>query len=658
MASRPLVISNLSGGRNGIDFPGSPGFPEDQCVEAVNVDFRFAGLGARRNGCVDVTGSGGVFNAPIVSMFRHTPGEETAGEVWAIEEDGTTPAIGRMASGGAWTSITGAPAFNAASEAAKTTTVSFNGKLYFFYLDGTAKDRLKVYDPILGVIRVVGIDPGTTAPTVADTGAGAYPAVLRYYRVRFLQVTGALVIRKSEPTPSVSFTPSGTGTAARITRPTAPGESETHWLVEYSPDNTNWYIASGLTAIGTTTYDDSVTVPNEPNNPLSELSGTFTRIPSARVGCTDGNRLLFANWDKAGFESRVGWTPVLGSLDLGDDERMFQTANFRPYIDLDTKSRGGIKAMGSIDGQIYVFKAQQIWRLIPTEDLSRPYIARKVSGTVGAVSQQSLTVGEDAIGRPCLYFMSHKGPYRIGPVMGLEYLGRDIEDLTRQVDGLPRINTNAKVIAHSQFHSNPGQWVVWLSTGANDTPDIMCMLDVRRATRRDAYGIRGGWVRNDGRLATAVCSCLGPYLQASTTMNLRPWIGVSGNNVMLISDVDTAVTDAGTGFSASLLTRGIGVFGRTTRVGAPLIAVTTPTGAGAQLFVTLSGGIEGDTDTANLTVPQTVAWAHALYRFQDARAAGAGIIQVTIGDAVNTGQNWRLHMMEIPVFDDGEFRGY
>lgn len=650
MASRPYVISSLTGGRNGVDFPASPEFPEDQCAEAINVDFRSGGIGRRRGGCVAVSGAG-IFGAPIAAMFRHTPGEETSGEVWAIDE-GSPPVIGRMAAG-LWSSISGAPTFASTNDIANTVTVSFNGKLFLFYLDGSAKDRIKVYDPLLGTIRYVGLDPGTTAPTVANTGAGAYPAVLRHYRVRFLQVVGALVIRKSEATPSVSFTPSGAGTAARITRPTAPSEGETHWLVEYSPDAQNWYVASGLTAIGTTTYDDSVLVQNEPNNPLSELVGTFTLIPSCKVGCTDGNRLIFANFDKAGFGSRVGWTPVLGSLDLGDDERMFQTANFKPYLDLDTKSRGGIKAIESIDGIIYVFKARQIWRLIPTEDLSRPYVARKVSGTVGAVSQQSLAIGEDAAGRACLYFWSHKGPYRVGPSMGLEYLGRDIEDLTR-ADDLPLINTSAKVIAHSQFHSNVGQWVSWFSTEANNTPNQATTLDVRRAIRRDAYGVRGGWSRISGRVGTAVCSCLGPYQQAGVTMNLRPWIGVSGNGVMLITDVDGVTDDAGVNFQAYVLTRSVGPFGRMLRVDQPLLALAGS--AGAVVWLTSFGGGEAGSDPSSVTTVN--AGARVLHRFQDASLAGAGILQLQIGDANPVSQAWEMYILEVDVFDDGEFRGF
>ena len=112
------------------------------------------------------------------------------------------------------------------TESYKIVGAPLNGKRFFAY--DSAVDRLHVWDPGLSSPRVrrAGLQGVSTAPTVANTGASTYAAVLRYYRVRFLQITNSRIVRRSEPSSSVSFTPSGAGTHARVTRPTAPGEQD------------------------------------------------------------------------------------------------------------------------------------------------------------------------------------------------------------------------------------------------------------------------------------------------------------------------------------------------------------------------------------------------------------------------------------------------
>jgi hypothetical protein len=92
--------------------------------------------------------------------------------------------------------------------------VTLNGKRFMAY-DST-QDRLHVYDPNLASPRVRRVGLATpAAPTAADTGgAGAYAAVQRWYRVRWLQWTGGVVIRRSEPSTSTSFHAIGRGSGA------------------------------------------------------------------------------------------------------------------------------------------------------------------------------------------------------------------------------------------------------------------------------------------------------------------------------------------------------------------------------------------------------------------------------------------------------------
>lgn len=100
--------------------------------------------------------------------------------------------------------------------------------------------------------------------TVANTGAGAYAATIRYYKIQFLTVVSGLVTQASELGPVFSFTPSGSGTAARVTRPAVPTDADgtpaTHWTVwasDTSVDADFVNISTNI-AVATTTYDDSV----------------------------------------------------------------------------------------------------------------------------------------------------------------------------------------------------------------------------------------------------------------------------------------------------------------------------------------------------------------------------------------------------------------
>lgn len=655
----PLILADLSLGRNGMDSPVSPLFPDNQCVEALNVDFRNGGLGRKRGGMYDVLGNttGSGLTTEVFSLFRHTPsGDETLGEMWAV--DNVNPVFpNRLPAGTAW-SAPNTMTDGIDDNFQNVNFVSFNGKLFFFY-NGSV-DRLNVYDPNVPTrIRTVGLT-APAAPTVANTGAGAYAATIRYYRTRYVDITSAIA-RCSEPSPSVSFTPSGAGTAARVTKPAALTlEGETHWRVEASPDNVNFYIVAYV-VVGTTTYDDSAAVSSYSSLELSEILGTYTLPTSAKYGVTDGNRLIMVgNWE-SGKGSRVAWTPVLGSLNRGDDERLFQTATLKPYLDLDDKNGGDATGIGQINGVVYVFKYRQIWRLAPTGDIDTPYIARRISGTVGTVSHKSIALGEDSVGNPCLYFMSHKGPYRVGG-NGVEYLGRDIEDLTRTAAGAPNVNTVAtRVVAHSVFHADLSQWWLWYATGTNNSPNECNMLDVKNAVRRDQYGVRGGWSRFTGPVATAICSAMGNY-KLGATASLRPWVGLADSSghtpIIGICDQDTIQTDRGTAFQAYVKTKSLGdpqhfgtqmIHMRESRMIGRVNNLTVPYDVSIQLTAIRDFGLESPVSTAHLTDT-----SGSILKFEDSYLADALVLQIQIGDSAAAANQWQIDELQLTLQEGGE----
>jgi hypothetical protein len=280
---------------------------------------------------------------------------------------------------------------------------------------------------------------------VANTGSGSYTATLRYYRIVWKTMSGSTLQRRSLAGPSVSFTPSGSGTHARVTQPTLPSEGETHWSVEGSTDDDLFYVLSADIAIATTTYDDNVAPADYDAGEASASEGAFTPWPSVKFLATDGNRLLgFGVWESAAGDSltpragRVYFSPVLDSSDYDDDERVSNVnaeGGQQGWIDVGRNAGGEDRAIaGPINGQILVFQSNQITALSPTGDSVTPYRRAWVNKDLGAASQWSTFMGQDENGRPCVYFLDpQRGPYRYGD-RGFEWCGYDVQDLWAIVD--------------------------------------------------------------------------------------------------------------------------------------------------------------------------------------------------------------------------------
>mgnify|MGYP001613387091 CR=1 FL=1 len=660
MAANPkqerLVIADLRGGRNQTDPPMA--LPFNQAVEAINVDWQDATLARKRGGAVVVALTGGTAMDDVqATLIRHVPGNsETAAELWAFDAD--LDLNKRLTGGTAWANVTFADAI--ATDAYAVVGASLNGKLFLAF--DSAVDRLHVYDPNLATPQVRRVNFATPgAPTAANTGAGAYAAVLRYYRVRWLQtatIGGATVIvRRSEPGASVSFTPSGAGTHARVTQPTAAGEQETHWEVEVSIDNSAWYLLAGRgtgvagsnleIAIATTTYDDNTTATaaSYATGAIADVAGYYARFPSVRYLLSDGNRLLgTGSWessgaDSAGKNSRIWFTPVLGSADRADDERVMNTTTQKNWVDLNENDGGANTALGGpVNGVPYAFKYRQVWKLRPTGDVTTPYLPRKIRDDIGCVAHKSIALGEDAIGRPALYFLSHRGPYRITHDGDVQYLGRDNEDIWRA------LNLGATtVVAHSVFHPDKHQWWLWISTGSNNIPDTKMMLDVQRAWPDENGQIRGGWAEHTSSSAAAACSCLfSNTLGASMSRDLKPHIGRATGT--LIWKCDTAdLDDGGTDFQAFVKTRPIlttDALGRKFGLGEPYLLAAALSNVTLTMTIDRDFGAETTTGTQVLTAAGSET--RVFKKFEGLEMSEADVLQIQIGDGAAQEGQWTL----------------
>jgi hypothetical protein len=541
-----ILIRSLRGGRNGIDPPNE--LSPDQCVEALNVDWYQASFARKRGGSTSVTETGGTaFSSGIQSLFRHVPGaSEAAAELWGID-GAATPIVKRMTGGTSFANVTMADAI--ATSPHEVNAATLNGKLFLAY--DSSVDRLHAYDPALGTPQVRRVGLGTpAAPTAADTAvAGAYPATLIYIRVRWIQYSSSLVVRRSEAGAAVSFTPNGAFTGVVVTRPTAASESETHWEVEVSTDNATFYAvaqASTAIAIATTTYTLTILQTDFSDYTLSETSGEFTAPTSVKYLLTDGNRLLLAGaWETGGKNSRVWFTPVLGSTDHADDERIPNATSQKNWVDLNENDGGFITGLGGpFDGAPWAFKYRQIWKLVPTGDVDTPYIPRKRTDGIGCIQHKSIVVAEDEQGRPALYFMSHRGPYRVGQY-GLQYLGRDNEDIWHGSMNLAATTTTGFTL----WHVDKRQVWFYIATGSANTPDVKMCFDVRLGSTDEKNQVRGGWSKHTGDSCEARCGVMfSNTLGATMSRDLKPYIGQNAGNGRLWKCDTTDQDDAGTAF--------------------------------------------------------------------------------------------------------------
>ena len=357
-----------------------------------------------------------------------------------------------------WASADGVTYYRLATTVVATTTYTDTTAPASY--SGVTGDVLE--DPLRQVPhRWVGL-PQPAVPSIANTGAGAYAATLRYYRVRWAEYLGSTQTRRGEPSTSVSFTPSGAGTAARITAPSGPTSTygATHWEIEASTDNVNFYLLT-TKALGTTTYDDSAATTTYSAGTVSETVGDYTEPPTCRAIAVDRDRVLFAGgWTEN--LSRVWYTPVLGSPGLADEERV-PTDN---YVDVEAHDDDEIRAVvGPIGGAMLVFKRRSIFRLVRTGNVEAPYEVIKIAEGLGCEGVDHVCLGMNASNSESAYFANTQGAYRYDPNEGITRLS---DDLHPAWDGaspggvlyrvLPYPQRNAILFGEYAFDIASGGW--------------------------------------------------------------------------------------------------------------------------------------------------------------------------------------------------------
>jgi hypothetical protein len=642
---QPIVFTGLRG-RDG-STTARISIPPHKAVECLNVDFYRADLARKRGGATDAFAltTNEVTSGVESALFRHVPGaDETLAELWKIN-GAATPIIQRLAAGTAWATIT--PKSSITTRPQDAWFVTFNGKLYLFA--DTAVDRLQVFNPLISTtaLRYAGLSAPSAAPTVANTGLGSYPAVERYYRVReIIQVSGNTSLI-SEASDSVAFTPSGSGSAALVTKPADMGEGATHWQLEESADSDGpWYIKDTI-AVATTTYSDTVEVEDISSNDLTQVDGDFLTPSSFKYGIADGARLLMAgSWENSLDPSSVYFTEVLGTTSavFYDDESV--PASNR--IPLDPKDGGAITGFGGpFENFVVAFKQRQIWRLHPTGIEEDPYRRKSVSKVVGSIRQQAVVMAEDESGLPTLYFLTHLGPYRYNLARGLQKLVWDIKDIWDTVN----LGATA-VTCHGVYHSDKHQIWWWVATGASNEPDTKIVFDTRLGRVMDAGDVRDGWCKHDGDSASARCSVMFSNTLGSTmSRDLKPYIGQHELPGRLWK-CDTADTDdAGTEFQGlvTFADRHAGGLDHACIMRTPMIL-----GAATNAEVTVSmtanyGALPSVSNTVSMAAEGNET--RVLRKVEGCEHGEADVfaIAVAVGDAEASDATWTLDALIVPA---------
>jgi hypothetical protein len=551
-----FLIKSLRGGLNNCDPAIS--LPDDQCTVAYNVEWVRSTLGERRKGCTGAGLPSSISSRDrITFLHRHLPtADETAAELWALGVTGTSTYQLSYKD----TSWHDATVLDAATVTGfspyQWVGVSLHGKLFIAY--DSSFDRLHCRDAGSATVRRCGLaEPA--APTGANTaGAGTFTGT-RYYRVRYtVQVAGVTTLR-SEPSPSLTFAPSGSKTGITVTKPATISENETHWELEASLDNVNFYRIA-TTVVGTTTVDDltSVSAGYAQTYPLSEDIGDYSLQPSYKYLCIDADRLMGgSSWEDASLGSRVSWSPVQNADGVGNDERLELDTD--PSIDLDSYEGGALTGLAAGNsGSVFAFKADHIYKLVRTGNRLQAYDVVTITKSRGALPG-SVVPGVDQMGAPCVYFLDPQvGPCRYGNG-GLQWLGADIWDGT-WTEATLGVNLNAAKAVCSGIYDPRKRQVQWsYATIGNDRPTLglIVQTDLTKAGESGAHGGISLWT---GIRAEAFASCLfadNVDAGVARNLNLRPFIGTEGHN--LLQRCDTGNTDdaasSATPYTARIVTK-------------------------------------------------------------------------------------------------------
>lgn len=625
--------------------------PDDMAVDVVNVALQRGQLGTKRPGCATVTTTGDSFSG-VNYLGKFVPGQNlAAAELFIVSNDGTTMII-RVASSATAVNLSLSDAISTRPQ--DVCMASLNGKLFIAY--DSPVNRMHMVSPTENpnAVNRVGL-AAPVAPTVANTGSGTYAATLRYYRVQYRIKSGSTILRQSNLGPSLAFTPSGTGTAARVTKPATVSEGETHWVIYGSTDDAIYYELTEI-VVGTTTYDDSALPSSYNTHPAAPIDGSFFPFPSTKFIVSDGTRLLgLGAWETTAGDSvqvKAGtlyWTPPLFSSEagsttgVGDDERTQSTVFQDDRLEMSVAAGGVDRGLIIFMNDVYVFQSKGIYKAVATGQATAPYRRVMISRDYGAVSNNSLIIGEDEAGNPALYFLDPSvGPCRYTVVNGVQWLGKDCNYIWQ------RVNLAATtVVAHGVYDRRYKRVMFWLALDSENEPTTNALVYHVNIGRRDASDgtVRRGWAlwtSAAGGIASARHSLMFPTtLASSRPLTECPYLG---NATVFQRNDGTVNTDSGTAYQAYITSKAhdYGILIRRKRLTEAF--VTASAVAATEIRQTLTSDFGARSTYADVSIaPEAVGQTLIRAFVQATDLADFEALQVTLGDKTALNKTWTLH---------------
>jgi len=437
------------------------------------------------------------------------------------------------------------------------------------------------------------------------------------------------------------ITPTGSNSGIIVTKPASISENETHWEIELSTGGVNFYRVA-TQAVASTTYTDTTAYTTDyADNTLSEDTGDYTLLPSARYLTVDEDRLVWGgNYEDEAQQSRVGWTPVKNADGVGNDERM--EADTDPTIDLDGYRGGPLTGLSSpVLGSIIAFKAYHIYKLLRTGYRNKAYEAVLLTDARGAL-HGSVVEGLDEMGRPCVYFLDpFVGPCIYG-VGGIRTCGLDLLETWKTVN-----KDAASAVCRGIFYPESRQVHWWIATGSSDVPDTRIVLHTQHMRQTDD-GARRGWAVWTGSTAGALCACLfSDNIDSNTTRSrtLVPFVGLVGNG--LIHRTETGDDDNGTAFHARIVSRPYAPTSILDNTGIQCGAVIGKALTDAAISVKLSRDYGLETETvSSVSFTPTASETSVIARMDDLGLSECKTVQVEILDKTPaSGKRWEIDQL-------------
>jgi hypothetical protein len=647
MATSLVTWADLLG-RDGYDNPLS--LPKGLGAECLNVTLQKGTLGSKRPGSTAVSLTGDSFTG-VNHLATYIPGQDpTAAELWIVSADATPKVLRVTSAAAAALSLKDA----IATSPQITSFASLNGKLYVAY-DSTV-NRLHVYNPAESTtaVRRAGL-PAPAAPSVANTGSGAYTATQRWYCVAWRAKVSGVIVREGPYSTATAFTPSGSGTAARVTEPTAASEGETHWVLYASADSADGpFYEIAETVVATTTYDDSAAPSTYNVNAAAPVVGAQYPFPSVKYLLSDGTRLFgLGVWESSAGTSvapvsgRLYWTPPYqASSGHGDDDERFQdTATQADWLNLNINAGGQDRGLaGPINNVIFAFQSKGIDMILSTGQATAPFKRVNLSREYGSVSNDSTVVAPDEAGNLWVYFLDPAhGPCRVGLGGQIQRLDKDVSDLWADV------NLSASTVVAWGAYDPANRRIYWeVATGSSNTPDRALVFHIPLAagsvgpTFAIGQDVRGGWATWTGAVATGRHGVM--FASALTASRPLTEVLYFGNATQNLAKLDASATaDYDTTTFQGYVTSGaftLGPEAHRNRLLDAYLSAAVSSGATIQETITKDWGAETLTDTVSLTAAGSETYVRP--RLEGTDLADLIVFQVRLGDAAAVAKAWTL----------------